>query len=1315
VSDILIAGSGGGKSGKKSKGAVEAPDSLRSIAVARVIDLVSEGPVRGLVDGARSIYLDETPLEVLDVDGNLVRNFSGVEFEERLGTQNQSYVPEFPSSESEVSVGVRIQHDTPITRSISTPGLDAVRVTLSIPTLSHQNTKNGNLNGTSVTVNIAVSENGGAYVDQVIGYDWADKGTISDNVLSSPNPAAGIKLTVKGVNPVWSIIFPPGSKMTYEIQYKLAADAEWTTYKLETIEARVLSQFSKTYEITGLPSAVYQARITNVTGGPATLNSGFFGVASVQDTITGKTMSKYQRSYRVNLPGEGPWSIRVSRITPDSTLSSLQNQTWWESYTEIVDAKFRYPNSALVAVSADASQFQSIPKRAYHMYLREVRVPVNYDPITKSYDGIWNGSFKVAWTNNPAWCFYDLITHRRYGLGHMIAEGLVDKWTLYSIGRYCDELVPSGFTDNEGELIYEPRFSLNCYIQSREDAYKVVQDLASAFRGMSYWAQGTITATQDAPTSPSALFTPANVVDGVFSYTGSAKKARHTVALISWNDPQNLCKTAVEYVEDREGIARYGINELQQVAFGCTSRGQAHRVGRWILYSERYETDMVSFRTGMEGCYLRPGHVIQIADPIRSSKRLGGRVVSADESTVTVDAAVLVEDGKDYFLSCILPDGTLEEVPAYSASTYFHTADGAGGSEPFAATDGDVVVRAGETSLLSGDHTVFAAVFSQPPQPGAVWIMRISDLEPQQFRVISITEPEPATVEIVALEHNPDKYNYIEYGIKLEESTSSNPYPLGYLTPPRNVTAAQELYSDELGTARLRVVVHWEASLDARTVAYLMRWRRDDDNWAEIKTDMPLVTLDNVSPGSHVFQVSAIAMDGLSSAVVSITHLVTGLADAPPDVTGLDTVPAGGAFTALDCELTWDTVISSTFPASLLKHYIVKIYNPNDTLRRTETVLGNAYTYTWAKNSEDGVPASAFKATVVAVAVNDVASAITAQLSASHTTLEPSLSLTATGTLMAIKLRVAGLTREQYQSIEIWSSETNNRAAATLLASTQSQEYTHANLPVAATRYYWIHPIDPFGAYMPWHPLSATAGITGIVISDPSDLIDLLATGEPGAIIVTGTINGTPAAGVNGDMIVDGTVLARHIAADQLIVGDNVTLGENATIEWAQVDNAPNATYLDGNGIYTGTLTADQIESTDFVAQTANIAEAAVGTLTIADNAVTISVGSSSGTELYTYSHTYADTGISATLVNTTDTPIMVLCTFEGTAGLYDTLYVRLVRDTTVLEEVTRSSTILIRDTPGIGTFVYKLQYRGDASSGVYLRRRGLIIIGVKR
>lgn len=346
-----------------------------------------------------------------------------------------------------------------------------------------------------------------------------------------------------------------------------------------------------------------------------------------QDTISGKTTTKYLRSYNIKLTGSAPWNIRVRRITDDSTSTFLADETWFESYTQITSSKLRYPNSAYVAMVIDSQQFSNIPTRGYDMKLMRIRIPSNATVRADgslTYSGIWDGTFQIAWSTNPAWVFYDLISMNRYGLGDYIAESQIDKWALYQIGQYCDELVPDGFGGTE------PRFSCGLlYIQERADAFKVVNDLASIFRGMVYWAGGQITPTQDSPSDPVALFTNANVEGGMFTYQGSSGKTRHTVALVGWNNPQNLYKSEPEYVEDAEGIALYGVTPASVAAVGCTSRGQAHRVGKWMLYTERYETETVSFRSGLSGAIVRPGEVINVADAARAGIRLGGRVVSA--------------------------------------------------------------------------------------------------------------------------------------------------------------------------------------------------------------------------------------------------------------------------------------------------------------------------------------------------------------------------------------------------------------------------------------------------------------------------------------------------------------------------------------------------------------------------------------------------------------------------------------------------------------------------------------------------------------
>lgn len=355
--------------------------------------------------------------------------------------------------------------------------------------------------------------------------------------------------------------------------------------------------------------------------------------AVVDTAFSGKCSSAYQRSHRIPLNGAtSQYSLRVVRTTADSTSVYIQDKTSVVSYTLIVDAKLRYPYSALAALSIDAVQFSSVPTRSYDLKGLLVSVPSNYDPVRRVYYGAWDGTFVKAWTDNPAWIFYDLVLNTRYGLGEVVDASMVDRYSLYQTAQYCDQLV------SDGKGGQEPRFTCNCYIQSRADAYKVLQDLASVFRGMAYWGAGAVVATCDMPTDPAYLYTAANVVGGEFKYTGAALKSRYTCAVVTWNDPDNAFKQAVEYVEDAEGIARYGINRAQVTAFGCTSRGQAQRVGQWMIITSRYETNVITFSVGLDGTLCQPGQIVAIADPARANARRGGRISSAaDTSHVTLD------------------------------------------------------------------------------------------------------------------------------------------------------------------------------------------------------------------------------------------------------------------------------------------------------------------------------------------------------------------------------------------------------------------------------------------------------------------------------------------------------------------------------------------------------------------------------------------------------------------------------------------------------------------------------------------------------
>jgi predicted phage tail protein len=578
-------------------------------------------------------------------------------------------------------------------------------------------------------------------------------------------------------------------------------------------------------------------------------------VQRVYDTIGGKLTSNYERAYRIDLWGAGPWDIRVRRVTADSTSSALVNNTYWASYTEIVDAKLTYPNSAIAALRIDAGQFSAIPSRAYHVRLLRVQVPSNYDPIARTYSGAWDGTFKIAWTNNPAWCFYDLLTNTRYGLGLFVSPSQVDKWSLYTIGQYCDQYVPDGFGT------YEPRFTCNCYIQNYGDAYKVVQDLASAFRGMVYWGGGTVSVVQDAPVDPVALFTCANVIDGLFTYTGASLKARHTVALVSWNNLQDMGKTYVEYVEDTAGIARYGVVTTQITAFGCTSRGQAHRVGKWLLYSERMESETVSFKVGLDGAAVRPGDIIKVSDAQRAGARMGGRVSTTDGANqITVDSDLI--------------DATGNALNAVGCAISVVAVDGTVRTGTVTSQNGRVLGLAsgqGLASMMSGVQTQ------------AIWVLEPSTIQAQLFRVIQITETDGYQFDITALATNPSKYNAIELGWALEKRdiTDLTTAPAA----PTSVTVNESLYLYQATVFSL-VSLSWPTVRGA--IAYRVAYSKDGANWVFATTPSNDFEIRAAASGSYTVRVWTIgASETQSSNYVQTTSQVMGKSKPPADVTGL--------------------------------------------------------------------------------------------------------------------------------------------------------------------------------------------------------------------------------------------------------------------------------------------------------------------------------------------------------------------------------------------------------------------------------------------
>ena len=573
----------------------------------------------------------------------------------------------------------------------------------------------------------------------------------------------------------------------------------------------------------------------------------------IADTISGRTSDLYQRDYIVDIAGAFPVDIRVSRTSAEPTSIKETNAFSWSSYTELIYKKLKYPNTAYVATRIDAEQFSNIPQRAYKIRGIKVAIPsnatVDLETGRLTYAGIWNGTFgAAAWTSDPAWILWDLLTSRRYGLGDHIQANTLDKWAFFQASKSCGELVSTGLNDP----ISEPRFSCNVNIQSQDEAYKLINDMCSIFRAMPYWAAGSLSMMQDQPSDPVALFSLANVSEEGFSYESSSLKTRSTVVVVGWLNLE-LSDIDREVVEDPEGIARYGVVTKEVTAFATTSRSQAHRVGEWILYSERYETEVCSFTTSLEnGIIVRPGAVINIADPVKAGARRAGRISAATTSTVTVDNAVdLPSTGT---LSVVLSDGIVES--------------------------------RGITDLTAGVYTVTPS-FSVAPQNGAAWMVETDDIQPTQWKVLGLQEQDGINYSITAVSYNSSKYDYVERGAPLEarDITNLNEPP----ATPQDLIGTEILYPLN-GRVATKLALTWKGVRGVNE--YRIRWREEFGNWTEVRKYGPLYEIEDVTTGNYQVEVYAISSTQvISSAPTEMMFAVTGVGAPPANVTGVSLVP----------------------------------------------------------------------------------------------------------------------------------------------------------------------------------------------------------------------------------------------------------------------------------------------------------------------------------------------------------------------------------------------------------------------------------------
>lgn len=651
-----------GKGSKKAKTPYEAPDNLKSHQCLRIIDMWGEGQIKGLVGDLQGVFLNDTPVQA--PDGSF--NFKGFGAEWVTGTQTQEPLSGFSYTENEIPVNLPVKAITPITRTITDPNVDRVRITVGVSALKSID-NNGNTNRTNVSMSILIGK----------GDAWK---------------------AVKNI-----------------------------------------------------------------------------------DLIDKKSNSQYLTSVVLDELPETPFNIRVVRNTPDSTVQTLSNDTLWSSYTEIYDTKFSYPNTALIGLKFDSEQFSGIPRRNYLIDGTIVNVPDNYDPETREYKGFWSGNFKKAWTDNPAWVLYDVLIKNRYGMGERLGSFGVDKFTLYTVAQYCDQLVDDGFGGKE------PRFSCNCNITEQRPAHEVIHDLCSVFRSMPIWNGTQYTAVMDRPSDTVAIYSNANVVDGQFNYTSAALKERHTAVHVRYVDPSNNYDTMTEYVADDELIKRFGLNVAQVDAFGCTSRGQAHRVGKWIIQTEKLETQTVTFSVGREGIRHLPGDIIGIADNDYAGTTIGGRIKSANGSTIILDRDIEIKNIKDAYLSVTDVNCDLRKIKIQ------------------AQTKSNQIVL---TESVDVDEY-------------SVWSLYDNKIKPRLFKALSIAENDDGTYSITALEHNPNKESIVDNGAVFEKESNTI---FNWAIPPVEQLQVEVTPESDLYQARL----HWSTPRTIQNLKFEVKIYRDD-------------------------------------------------------------------------------------------------------------------------------------------------------------------------------------------------------------------------------------------------------------------------------------------------------------------------------------------------------------------------------------------------------------------------------------------------------------------------------------------------------
>jgi len=558
--------------------------------------------------------------------------------------------------------------------------------------------------------------------------------------------------------------------------------------------------------------------------------------------IADKTSANYERSHRIDLPkADTGWTIRVRRLTPNATSEYISDKMYVDALTEVIDLKLSYPNTALLGLQYDAETFSNVAKVAVDLKGIKLQIPSNYDTVARTYAGMWDGTFKRAYTNNPAWIYYDICTSKRYALGDRLTSAMLDKWSLYRLAQYCDQMV------DDGKGGQEPRFTCNVYLQSTEDAYTILSKLAGVFRAISYWDGNSIVCDADIPQDTYFTYTRANVIDGLFEYTGTRARDRHTVAKVAWDNPANHYKTEYVYVRDEAAIAKLGVRIAEIDAWGCTSEGQAQRAGLWALKSEQLETRTVSFKVGLDGYIPQPGRVIEIADELFAGRANGGRIsaVSADRKVITLDRDDVV---------CRAGDRLVVN-----------------------GEDGKAQARI-VSSKIGRNVTVTVAFDSVAAEN--VWVVDAQDLKTMKFRVMSITQDDKHQFSITGLQYESAKYDAIDFGAFIDER------PISIINPTIQAPVTNVLISSENmvqhGLSVETMVIAWDQAQGA--TKYQVEWRKDDGSWIKLPiTGSNSVEVQGIYAGNYEARVTAIsAFDVASLPTYSMLTTLSGKQGLPP-------------------------------------------------------------------------------------------------------------------------------------------------------------------------------------------------------------------------------------------------------------------------------------------------------------------------------------------------------------------------------------------------------------------------------------------------